>query len=163
MRKAIAAVGFFIAAIALLPWGLYAVGLAGVEGRPVPLEPQNRSPELMREQLTLIDAPTVCRLSPWGFFARIVSNSSQVDQCAVAAEIVARHFKGAGDAGHLSVAALTIWVSRNWTSDQMLDTASSLLAQDAQGRLLHYGVVGFGAMGMTLLAMWLAGKVEVKS
>lgn len=38
-----------------------------------------------------------------------------------------------------------------------------VLAQDAQGRLLHYGVVGFGAMGMTLLAMWLAGKVEVKS
>lgn len=38
-----------------------------------------------------------------------------------------------------------------------------VLAQGAEGRLLHYDVVGYGAMLMTVLAMWIAGKVEVRS
>ncbi len=38
-----------------------------------------------------------------------------------------------------------------------------VLAQDASGRLLHYDRVGYGAMAMTLLAMWIAGRVEVRS
>ncbi|MGH8492960.1 MAG: MFS transporter [Moraxellaceae bacterium] len=38
-----------------------------------------------------------------------------------------------------------------------------VLTQDASGRLLHYELVGYGAMAMTLLAMWIAGKVEVRS
>lgn len=38
-----------------------------------------------------------------------------------------------------------------------------VLAQEAGGRMLHYDLVGYGAMAMTVLALWLAGKVEVKS
>ncbi len=38
-----------------------------------------------------------------------------------------------------------------------------VLADGGNGRLLHFDIVGYGAMGMTLLAMWLAGKVEVRS
>ncbi len=40
---------------------------------------------------------------------------------------------------------------------------SLVLAQDGAGHLLHYELVGYGAMAMTLLAMWMAGKVEVRS
>lgn len=40
---------------------------------------------------------------------------------------------------------------------------SLVLAQGADGRLLHYEWVGYGAMTMTLLALWLAGRVEVRS
>lgn len=38
-----------------------------------------------------------------------------------------------------------------------------VLTQDAQGRLLHYDWVGYGAVTMTLLAFWLAGRMEVRS
>lgn len=38
-----------------------------------------------------------------------------------------------------------------------------VLAQGEGGRLLHYDRVGYGAMAMTLVALWLAGKVEVRS
>jgi hypothetical protein len=40
---------------------------------------------------------------------------------------------------------------------------SLVLAQGADGRLLHYDRVGYGAMAMTLVALWLAGRVEVRS
>lgn len=38
-----------------------------------------------------------------------------------------------------------------------------VLADGGHGRLLHYDIVGYGAMAMTVMAMWLAGKVEVRS
>lgn len=37
-----------------------------------------------------------------------------------------------------------------------------VLTQDAQGRLLHYDWVGYGAVAMTLLSIWLAGRLEVR-
>ena len=37
-----------------------------------------------------------------------------------------------------------------------------VLTQDAQGRLLHYDWVGYGAVAMTLLCIWLAGRLEVR-
>jgi predicted MFS family arabinose efflux permease len=37
-----------------------------------------------------------------------------------------------------------------------------VLTQDAQGRLLHYDWVGYGAAAMTLLCIWLAGRLEVR-
>lgn len=40
---------------------------------------------------------------------------------------------------------------------------SLVLATGADGRLLHYDRVGYGAMAMTLLALWLAARVEVRS
>ena len=38
-----------------------------------------------------------------------------------------------------------------------------ILSQGSNGQLLHYDLVGYGAMAMTVLAMWVAGKVEVRS
>jgi predicted MFS family arabinose efflux permease len=38
-----------------------------------------------------------------------------------------------------------------------------ILSQGANGQLVNYDLVGYGAMAMTLLAMWVAGKVEVRS
>ncbi|MDP2227058.1 MAG: MFS transporter [Moraxellaceae bacterium] len=38
-----------------------------------------------------------------------------------------------------------------------------LLTEDAAGRLLHYDLVGYGAAAMTVLAIWLAGKIEIRS
>lgn len=38
-----------------------------------------------------------------------------------------------------------------------------ILSQGANGQLLNYDLVGYGAMAMTVVAMWIAGKVEVRS
>lgn len=38
-----------------------------------------------------------------------------------------------------------------------------VLVEGSKGELLHYDWVGYGAIAMTLLALWLAGKVEVRS
>lgn len=37
-----------------------------------------------------------------------------------------------------------------------------VLTQDAQGHLMHYNWVGYGAVTMTLVAFWLAGRVEIR-
>lgn len=60
------------------------------------------------------------------------------------------------------------FLSMNAALQQLAASAAAflptlVLAQDAGGRLLHYEVVGYGAMTMTLLALWLAGRVEVRS
>jgi predicted MFS family arabinose efflux permease len=60
------------------------------------------------------------------------------------------------------------FLSMNAALQQLAASAAAflptlVLAQGAQGELLHYDIVGYGAMAMTVLALWLAGKVEVKS
>jgi len=60
------------------------------------------------------------------------------------------------------------FLSMNAALQQLAASAAAflptlVLAQDAQGHLLNYDIVGYGAMAMTLLAMWLAGKVLIKS
>jgi predicted MFS family arabinose efflux permease len=60
------------------------------------------------------------------------------------------------------------FLSMNAALQQLAASAAAflptlVLAQGAGDRLLHYELVGYGAMGMTLVALWLAGKVEVRS
>lgn len=60
------------------------------------------------------------------------------------------------------------FLSMNAALQQLAASAAAwlptlVLAQGADGRLLHYDLVGYGAMTMTLLALWLAGKVQARS
>lgn len=60
------------------------------------------------------------------------------------------------------------FLSMNTALQQLAASAAAwlptlVLAQGADGRLLHYELVGYGAMTMTLLALWLAGRVQVRS
>jgi predicted MFS family arabinose efflux permease len=60
------------------------------------------------------------------------------------------------------------FLSMNAALQQLAASAAAflptlILAQDKQGHLLNYDLVGYGAMAMTLAAMWLAGKVETRS
>ncbi|MES2917621.1 MAG: MFS transporter [Pseudomonadota bacterium] len=60
------------------------------------------------------------------------------------------------------------FLSMNAALQQLAASAAAwlptlVLAQGADGQLLHYDLVGYGAMTMTLLALWLAGKVQVRS
>ncbi|HET8731720.1 MAG TPA: MFS transporter [Moraxellaceae bacterium] len=38
-----------------------------------------------------------------------------------------------------------------------------VLAEGSSGQLMHYDIVGYGAIAMTLVSIWLAGKIEVRS
>lgn len=60
------------------------------------------------------------------------------------------------------------FLSMNAALQQLAASAAAflptlVLAQDAQGHLLNYDLVGYGAMIMTVVVMWLAGKVKVMS
>jgi predicted MFS family arabinose efflux permease len=60
------------------------------------------------------------------------------------------------------------FLSMNAALQQLAASAAAflptlVLTQDAQGHLMHYDLIGYAAMAMTLLAMWLAGKIEIKS
>lgn len=60
------------------------------------------------------------------------------------------------------------FLSMNAALQQLAASAAAflptlVLAQGTGGRLLHYDLVGYGAMTMTLVALWLAGRVEVRS
>lgn len=60
------------------------------------------------------------------------------------------------------------FLSMNAALQQLAASAAAflptlVLAQGANGRLLHYELVGYGAMAMTLLAFWLAGTVRIRS
>lgn len=60
------------------------------------------------------------------------------------------------------------FLSMNSSLQQLAASAAAwlptlVLAQGANGELLHYDRVGYGAMAMTLVALWLAGKVQVRS
>ncbi len=39
--------------------------------------------------------------------------------------------------------------------------AGLVMGHDAEGRITHYGTVGFIAVAATLLCLWLAGRVRV--
>lgn len=57
------------------------------------------------------------------------------------------------------------FLSMNAALQQLAASAAAflptlILSTDAHGRLLHYDWVGYGAMAMTVLAIWLAGRVR---
>lgn len=60
------------------------------------------------------------------------------------------------------------FLSMNASLQQLSASAAAflptlVLSQNAAGHLLHYELVGYGAMAMTLVAIWLAGRIEVRS
>lgn len=60
------------------------------------------------------------------------------------------------------------FLSMNAALQQLAASAAAflptlVLAQGPDGRLLHYDLVGYGAMAMTLVALWLAGTVKTRS
>jgi hypothetical protein len=129
-----------IVLIALAPLGLYALGLSNVDGRPSPASSGHptAADEALLERTFRISQPiTVEPLSPWSYVTSALEDpkrtaaSGGVD----AAWVVARHYNAhhlenrSSTWWHLSGAALTIWITRHWTSDQVLSAAAALIRQ----------------------------------
>ena len=143
-RLAVSIVAVLIALGLLAPWGLYELGLSNIKGRPgaPPDRPiSSEDDALLRRALRAQHGISVVPLSPSGYFASLFmtnSKESAEDSGADAAWLVARNY----NASHLknsqslwwdlSGAALTIWVTRNWTPDQVLSRGAEIVRQHPQ-------------------------------
>jgi hypothetical protein len=123
--------------VSILPIGLYGVGLLNIEGRP---EPPIQTSNLAADTAYLEQAfrrrePIAVRvLNPWTYAASLVTDDTDPssDDGSIAAWVIARNYNGSHLKNrrmtfwHLSGAALTIWVSRNWTAEQIVTAAAAI-------------------------------------
>lgn len=121
--------GALIITVIASPMALYWLGLNGVEGlpvKPVVLVSQER------QLLVWVKArghgiPTITPLNPYSYVLLLAAKSPQPNAPGnliawwVASEYLHEHrrYKGMGW-WHLSGAALSIWISRNWSTEEML-------------------------------------------
>jgi hypothetical protein len=132
LTKAIFSASALVVLIISLPLILYAVGLSNVQGRPIAADPSQYT------QIDLAKKWSQCSeksplflepVNPWQatydlykadfYSARPGHRASWI----VAKAHNVKHRKGGMAEWHLSGIALTIWVSRNWTAEQLSATA----------------------------------------
>jgi hypothetical protein len=127
-RRVLVTTAFVAAAITLgLPWCAYWLGLLGVVGNPSPAT-EVATPH---DQLAVwkeaqgMGEPVVVPLNPYTYLNVAVQPHSDRPGLIVAWWVAREHMlknqrmRGMGW-WHLSGAALTIWLTRNWTSEQLL-------------------------------------------
>lgn len=136
IRRFIAVVTCTTFALSLgLPLALYSLGLSGVEGRP-----QKPIRFASAEQKTVVwnrargeGMPFVAADNPYSYVASVFFAEGQRTPPGklvtwwVARDYLVKHKRYEGMSWwHLSGAALAIWLSRNWTSDDILSAAAQL-------------------------------------
>jgi hypothetical protein len=121
-----------------VPLGLYVLGLSNIEGRPEPPTDTNHiaADTALLQQTFHSTAPVAVHvLNPWTYAATLLTEdpkSLRADTGSSAVWLIARdynykHLKNRKMSyWHLSGAALTIWVSRNWTTDQIVVAAAAI-------------------------------------
>jgi|ERR1700722_1919837 len=127
-----------------LPFGLYWLGLSNIEGRPEPPAQTNNisADTALLQQEFRSPAPIAVRaLNPWTFTASFLTDALlntpakdlRSDTGSRAIWLVARNYnlkhlkRRRMDYWHLSGAALSIWLSRNWTSDEIVASAAAIV------------------------------------
>jgi hypothetical protein len=143
MKKIIlTALVLIVFVILVTPWLLYAIGLRNVDGRPpLPLT------SLTTDEAKSIwdkfgETGPVCvkRIGPWDFVLRfLVADPEKGSPGDRVAWFVARDWNAAHllnrrmISWHLSGAAMVIWLTRNWTTDQILGKAKELRRERPEG------------------------------
>jgi hypothetical protein len=134
-RIVIALIVFSFVIVILGPLLLYWGGLFGVNGRPEPssLQLTESEREYVWRKVRGSGEPKVIPITPYEF----LSANAQGDERKPGLQLanwVSRSYLLNGNyefkrtlLRHLSGAALTIWLTRNWTTDQILYSASELL------------------------------------
>jgi hypothetical protein len=123
-----------------VPIGLDVLGLSNIEGRPEPpTETSHIAADIaMLQQTFRSPAPVVVHvLNPWTYAAILLTESPKdlrLDSGSHAVWLIAsdynsKHLKNRRmSSWPLSGAALMIWVSRNWATDQIV-TAAAVIAR----------------------------------
>jgi hypothetical protein len=113
-------------AVTLGPWGLYWLGLNGVNGRPTLPATQATQSEMTEVWLKAKGKGQieVAPLSPHGYIYSLYKRQFTNPGAHLAWRVAANHllankkYKG-NSWWHFSGAALTIWVTRNWSTGQI--------------------------------------------
>lgn len=136
IRRLIAVVACTAFALLLgLPLALYSLGLSGVEGRPQkPLQlASDGQKAVVWKRARGEGTPYVTADNPYSYVASVCfaheqhTPPGQLVTWWVARDYLVRHkrYQGMGW-WHLSGASLAIWLSRNWTSEEILSAAAQL-------------------------------------
>lgn len=119
--------------ILAFPLGLYWLGLSGVDSLPEkPLHLASKEQQALVWKRALGDGvPRIKAMSPYSLAITLLVNnasSASPDQLIVwrvASNYLLSHQRHKGMSWwHLSGAALTIWLSRNWTDEEILSAAA---------------------------------------
>lgn len=120
-----------------LPWVVYLGLLSRVEPRPVaPAEPATPAQVRIVEQYFRGTVPATDRSSPPGYLLRL-ADASRAGEGLELAWLVARAHNAEHlvdrrmVAWHWSGAALTIWLSRNWTRAELIAGAHEIIAAES--------------------------------
>lgn len=127
-HKAIFSMVAIMALLALLPGFVYMVGLAKVHGRPTPADPARFS------QGAILAAWQQCRetspimvqsINPWGVVGNLLfgdplrATPGERAAWRIASSHNASHPVGNNLWWHTSGTALTIWITRHWSAEQV--------------------------------------------
>jgi len=125
--------------IGFAPWALYGLGLHGVDGRPqLPAKIATLAEqESVWRRARGTGTPNVIKLNPYTYFHHAGEpgphRASVIAAWWVASEYLSDHKRYESMAWwHFSGAALTIWVTRNWSTEQIL---SKLVEREAKHAL----------------------------
>jgi hypothetical protein len=135
-------VALIISFALLAPWVLYAVGLSHIEGRPtLPVNVKMDSTLAKRvwhEAGEKGDIIEIEPLTPYSYLMAIFTGKSQIGRGSKIVMFVVRDFRTNHLknrrmlVGHLSSAALIIWLTRNWTQEQLLAKAFEIQSNRKQ-------------------------------
>lgn len=112
----------------VLPWLIYWIGLDKIDGRPNYAARSITSEEIdnLYERLRLSKPVRIDPLSPYSYLLQGIHGSAS----ARIAWPIARHYNGQHLSDHhywhLSGAALTIWLTRNWAPPELIAKAIEL-------------------------------------
>jgi hypothetical protein len=130
-RKSVTALVVLLAVPLSVPALAYTVGLFKIDGRPVPASPSDYArADLEAAWLRCGDRSplTVVPLNPWGYTAKLFwgttgfEGSGQLAAWQVVRYYNYDHLPRGMSWWHLSGAALTIWVTRHWSGEQIAAT-----------------------------------------
>jgi hypothetical protein len=136
LRKIIVALVSSVVLLAVgLPLSLYWMGLGNIEGRPQPIASTDivADTTLLQQKFRSPSPIVVQVLNPWTFLGSLRASAViERDAGASAVWVVVRSYnsthlrKRKMTWWHLSGAALTIWVTRHWTPDQIVASAAAI-------------------------------------
>ncbi len=125
----------------LVPWALYFGGLGGINGRPSYAEnvPTIENVQALWKEFRINEPPEFKKLTPHGYI--LMFFRGEIDSSSAFAWHIAKHYnlhnlKYKGNSWwHFSGAALTIWISRNWTEEQIVARAVEIYITKANPTL----------------------------
>jgi hypothetical protein len=129
--------------IGAAPWLLYGIGLAQVDGRPPHASRTVVTPEdteALFSGLKILEPVRLDPVSPYSYAqALVVGDQTILGPSTRIAWIIAKsynteHLVDHRD-WHLSGAALTIWLTRNWASNELVAKALELEKRRSEQRL----------------------------